>query len=128
MSKTRKSKAVRRYPKAASTLMATNPNLTAAERGQVQQANRENFMAKLSGEKLTDKLVDIIETEDPDKYSSAEKTLALKLAAGMVYGETSTEGQKNASSAVTINITGLGESKDTPGVTISGSSGEVEDD
>ena len=108
----------RKYPKAGSTLVATNPSLTTAERGLVQQSNREKLMQKMDGDKLTDKLVDILETDDPDKYSSAEKTLAMKIAAGVVYGDTGAEGTKNPTSAIQINITGL--NKDSPDIKESG--------
>lgn len=131
--------AKRKYPKAAKTLVATNPNLTAAERGLVQSSNREKLMARLDGDTMVNKIADIIENEDPDKYSSAEKALALKIATGMVFGDSGTDSQKNPQSAVQITISGIGappaekEVKDSgdsdrAAVTISGIATEVKDD
>lgn len=104
----------RKYPPSPRKLVATNPNLTAAERGLVQQSNREKLMSRLSGDMMVEKIADILENPDSDKYSSAERSLALKIASSMVFGEAGQEGAKNPTSAVQINITGIGarDSKD----------------
>ena len=102
--------------------LANTKDMTKREQSAAMKQFRERLLLHPQSPKLIEKLFATAFDDEAKQQGLAMKLLADRLLP--VAGFTS-DGKAN--NAVSINITGIG-SSDTPGVTISGSSGEVEDE
>jgi hypothetical protein len=103
--------------------LASTGEMTKREQAAAMKTYRQRLLLHPSSPKLIEKLFSTALDDESKNQAVAMKLLADRLLP--VAGFT-TDGKAN--NAVSINISGIGGNGDTPGVTISGSSGEVEDE
>ena len=107
---------------ATSKALAKQSTMTKRNIEAIKQTNRALALDRVDANSLINLNIEIAYSDDTDpRYSAQERTQARKWLQDMAFAGDS--GVKGDTGAVTINITGLGDS----GVTIEGSSEEVED-
>jgi hypothetical protein len=102
--------------------LAKAGDMTKREQATAMKEYRQRLLLHPSSPKLIEKLFNTALDDEAKNQAVAMKLLADRILP--VAGFTSDGKQNNQ---VSISISGLGGSSDTPGVTISGTSGEIED-
>ena len=97
--------------------------MTKREQAAAMKQYRQRLLLHPGSPKLIDKL---FSTAFDDEHKN--QAIAFKLLADRILPVAGFTVDGKSNNAVSINITGIGGQSDTPGVVISGSSGEVEDE